>query len=292
MLVVEASGDFPIVYANPAYLTASGYSADQVVGTSWLRFAAADEGSSELADLQDAIRAFDPVVLSLPVLCRDGEFWRTQCRLIPLESQAEGKRCILIEHLSDAVESVDFGAPGSTAAARKRRAVAGTERLDPLTGLLSDQEFRLMLRRDIAIARRNGTSVHLMLFSISEFDVYRATFGSNAADSCLRMIGAQIAGTFRRASDLSARIGDSMLAVSVVGQDDGQVSQLVEKIESKARSLGLHNPRGRYGRHIVVYGAMVEVSSDGDDLDAAMERCRRLLSARCGMESVPAIGSA
>ena len=137
-----------------------------------------------------------------------------------------------------------------------------------------------MLRRDIALARRNQTSLHLLLFAIPELETYRRTFGAKAADSCLRMIGAQITGTFRRASDLCARVDETTIAVAALGQDDEQAARLVAVVEMKTRNLGLHNPRGRLGKHVVVRGAWTSAEPASDDIERLFGRARAELEDR------------
>ena len=75
--------------------------------------------------------------------------------------------------------------------------------------------FQETLRRDLAMARRDRRFVTLLVFEIVEFAVYRQTFGDKAADSCQRMIGAQIMRALRRAGDLCARYDDTTLVAAV-----------------------------------------------------------------------------
>lgn len=274
-LVVDAARhDTEIIYANPAYERASGYTLQELVGSSWLDYAAADAESDDVLALRHSLAGAESVELRLPFLRKDGEIWSSQFRLTPLSDSTEGRRLMLCEHLGDDERA---RADGAEVLQRllgcARRKLATLDRTDALTGLMSKNEFRIVLRRELAIARRHGHSVHLMLFSIPELDVYRQTFGDSAADSCLRMIAAQIAGTFRRASDLSARIDDATLVVAISRQDDEQASGLVEQVERKARSLGLHNPRGRQGRYVLVHGAVVAADPSTDDVDSLLRRC-------------------
>ena len=105
--------------------------------------------------------------------------------------------------------------------------------------------FQEMLRRDFAMARRDRRFVTLLVFEIVEFDVYRQTFGDKAADSCQRMIGAQIMRALRRAGDLCARYDDSTLVAAAVGQHADEIRPLAERIAESVRELRLHNPQAR-----------------------------------------------
>jgi diguanylate cyclase (GGDEF)-like protein/PAS domain S-box-containing protein len=277
LLVVDASGPvLTIAYANPAYAAMSGYPVAELEGTDWLARAAADEDAPEIIRLRQSLACSEPTVQSLPFLRKDGDIWLARLRLCPL--QGDGKnRLWLVQH------PVDDNPTGASAEMLKRalgqarRKLASLDRTDQVTGLMSRSHFELLLRHELAVARRDERSLCLMLFSVPELDVYRQTFGDNAADSALRMIGAQIMGTFRRASDLCVRIDASVLAVAALDQDAEQTASLVAIVEKKARNLGLHNPRGRLERYVVVRGNWVWAELESDDIEALMARAQESL---------------
>ncbi|HVS23773.1 MAG TPA: diguanylate cyclase, partial [Gammaproteobacteria bacterium] len=140
---------------------------------------------------------------------------------------------------------------------RARQKIASLDRVDPGTGLMRLGHFQELMRRDLGVARRDQRVITLLLFEIVEFDAYRQTFGSKAADSCQRMIGAQIMRTLRRAGDLCARYDDSTLVAAAMGQEVGDVQKLADQIAQNVRKLGLHNPRAKRSRYITVRSALV-----------------------------------
>ena len=280
LIVDSLSPELEIIYANPAFEEASGYTAAELAGSSWLAHAAADEEAPELIRLKRSLTCNESGLLSLPFLRKDGDIWLGRLRLTPLESSVDGRRLMLVEHIAQDRTANDGAELLKRSLGLARKKIASLDRTDPITGLMSLAEFNLMLRREISIARRDDRSLRLMLFSIPELDVYRKTFGNNAADSCLRMIGAQISGTFRRAGDLSARVDKSTLAVALMGLDENQADQLLALVEKKTRNLGLHNPRGRIGRHIVVQGVVVSADLGKDDVEALTARGTAALERR------------
>ncbi|HUF73109.1 MAG TPA: diguanylate cyclase [Gammaproteobacteria bacterium] len=291
LLVVDASGPgIEIVYANPTYETASGFEADELVGTSWLSYLAVDEGSQELIRLKQSMAAADAQSLSLPFIRKDGDIWLGRMRLTPLKHSGDERRLVLVEHRSEERPAVEDAELMKRALGIARKRIASLDRTDAVTGLMSRTQFSLMLKREIAVARREERTLCLMLFTIPELDVYRQTYGNNAADSCLRMIGAQIAGTFRRAGDLSARIDESTLAVSVAGYEADEAAERIALVEQKARNLGLHNPRGRSGRYVFVQGVAVAADPDVDDVEALIARGKAALESRGDGASQAAAG--
>jgi diguanylate cyclase (GGDEF)-like protein/PAS domain S-box-containing protein len=293
LLVVDASGpEVEIVHANPAYETTSGFEADELVGTSWLSYLAADEGSQELVRLKQSVGSRDSQALNLPFIRKDGSIWLGRLRLTPLRGSGDKRVLVLVEHRTEERPAVEDAELLKRALGHARKRIASLDRTDPVTGLMSKTQFSLMLKRELAVARREDQSLCLMLFAIPELDIYRQTYGNNAADSCLRMIGAQIAGTFRRAGDLSARIDERTLAVAVSGYESGEAEQRIALVEKKARNLGLHNPRGRSGRHVFVQGVAVLADPAGDEVEALLNRARSALESRGDEPSLTASGHA
>src|SRR5690606_14620760 len=102
-----------------------------------------------------------------------------------------------------------------------------------------------------------------------------------AADSCVRMIGAQLSSTLRRAGDLYARCDDTTLVAAVVGQEAAEATHLAERIVDNVRGLRLHNPRAKSGRYVTVLTALCGgVPGPEDDADGLLERARRELAMR------------
>jgi len=127
-----------------------------------------------------------------------------------------------------------------------------------------------------AIARREGRFVTLICFEIVEFDAYRQVFGSKAADSCQRTIGAQVTRVLRRAGDLCARYDECALVSAVLGQTPSEVSRLADQIVDNVRKLGLHNPRGKTGRYVTIRAALIACPpGTNDDLEQLIARARK-----------------
>lgn len=273
ILIVDAeSPELKIVFANPAYEESSGYIAAELIDSPWLDYAAADDEAPELVRLKQKVSCTEAGSLSLPFLRKDGDIWLGRLKLTPLESQLDGRRLMLVEHLAEARSTGDGAELLKRALGLARRKIASLDRTDPVTGLMSRAQFRIMVRREIAVARREDRSFLLLLFSIPELDAYRQTFGDNAADSCLRMIGAQISGTFRRAADMSARVDNAMFAVAAIGHNEKQAHQLIASVQKKARSLGLHNPRGKLDRYVVIQGVVISADTKADDVESLLTR--------------------
>lgn len=254
--------NLPVVYANPAYEALTGYTIGELAGNSWPLVKRDIEGQPELERLKAAIGRSESCQVVLPDLRKDGTSWQAQVSVEPLyNARGEVKYFLCIQ------KPVVQGAVEPTAdvevtllqreLGRARQKIASLDRIDPSTGLMRFGYFQELMRRDLAIARRDQRVITVLLFEIVEFEAYRQTFGSKAADSCQRMIGAQIMRTLRRAGDLCARYDDSTLVAAAIGQAPDEFHKLVEQITENVRKLGLHNPRAKRSRYITVRSALI-----------------------------------
>lgn len=272
-----------IVYANPAYESMSGYTLDDLVGAGWRLVGPDATPHRELDRLKDAIdRAVDCDVILADVR-KDGRSWLGRLALRPIHD-ADGDlkyfACLqrpIAQRRGRSVRA-NAGDHSQPREAGQTHRLAAPERVDPASGLLRLEEFVGQLDRDLQIARRVDRSVAVLVFEIVELDVYQRTFGANAADSCLRMIGAQLTGAFRRAGDLCARCDAATLVAAAHGQDATQAAALAKRVADKVRGLGLHNPRARSGRYLGVHSAIVAAVPGDADAATLVETAKARLA--------------
>jgi diguanylate cyclase (GGDEF)-like protein/PAS domain S-box-containing protein len=270
VLIADASDPrLPIVYASPAYERLTGFAADELAGQPWAVLARATPDDDALAALKAAIGRGEACRATIPELRKDGTSWTSELRVTPLHGARGDLRYFLLTHESVAAVAANREAPPLPADAsgeisllqrelgRARQKIATLDRIDPGTGLVRFAYFQETLRRDLAMARRDRRFVTLLVFEIVEYAVYRQTFGDKAADSCQRMIGAQIMSALRRAGDLCARYDDSTLVAAAIGQHADEIRPLVDRIADGVRQLKLHNPRGKASRYITTRASLI-----------------------------------
>jgi len=281
--------DLPVVYANPAYEDLSGYSAEELAGNSWPLAKRDGEGQPELERLKAALGRAESCQVTLPDLRKDGTSWFSQVSVEPIyNARGELKYFLCIQRPVEPATSEQSPDVEVTLLQRElgraRQKIASLNRIDSATGLMRFGYFQELLRRDLGIARRDQRFVTLLVFDIVEFDAYRQTFGSKAADSCQRMIGAQIMRTLRRAGDLCARYDESTLVASVVGQEPSEVRGLADQIAENVRKLGLHNPRAKIGRYVTIRSALLGCPPGAND-DAETLVARAVADLRTTIDS-------
>ncbi len=257
ILVIDASeADYRVVYVNPAYEALTGYSAEETVGEPWRALDTDGEDAPATAELRAALGTAENYVADLPDVRKDGKTWLSRTRVQPILTRRGELRQYLV--LQTKITEPDTGQTGvqmgllQRELSRARKKAASLDRIDPASGVLRYEYFLELADRDCQIARRDRERVAVSLIEINDLDAYRQTFGAKAADSCVRMIAAQVTGLLRRAGDIcGCEDGRRIVALSR-GQDEEQVSALTDRIAANVRRLGLHNPRGRSGRYVTV----------------------------------------
>lgn len=279
VVLIQHGRDLPkIVYTNPQVTRLSGFSESQLLANGWKALCVSSEYSRALVK---ALNGGDSYLGMHEIACSDGSALRVIARLRQLSADIDGESLSVLQLVSASHQSsgdLDFNSLlADLDLAPNRERFGRLDKVDGSSGLLRFDRFQEILDRDLAIACREKRPVSLMALHILEFQEYRNTFGANAADSCLRMIGKQVTATLRRATDLCARYADDTILIAVFGQDADQAGPLIEKISENIEGLKIHNPRGRLGRYLTVGCATVEIEASAFETESSGELVRQLV---------------
>jgi diguanylate cyclase (GGDEF)-like protein/PAS domain S-box-containing protein len=263
LAVVEAGRpELPVVYANAAYERLTGFALQELAGQPWGPLARDAAVDGALGAIKAAVGRGEACRTTLSDVRKDGTPFTSEVNVTPLQGPRGDLRYFLLSYEPAAASTQPADELVAAADAtgdisllqrelgRARQKIATLDRFDQGTGLARFPYFQEMLRRDLAMARRDRRFVTLLVFEIVEFAAYRQTFGDKAADSCQRMIGAQIMRAMRRAGDLCARYDDSTLVAAVIGQHASEVQPVADRIADSIAQLRLHNPRAKSSRYI------------------------------------------
>ena len=268
-----------VAYVNSAYERLTGYAAAELAGRPWALLERGSGSDDGVATLRAAVERREACRVKVADVRKDGTASPCEISLTPLHDARGEIRHFLCDQrpLTTADCAVEAHNPArgvettgelpllAFEQGRARPKTAAMERVDSATGLLKFGYFQETLRRDLAVARRDHRFVTLLVFEIVEFEVYRRTFGDKAADSCQRMIGAQIMRTLRRVGDLCARYDESTLVAATLGQEPRKVQALADQIADNVRQLKLHNPHAKSSRSITVRVAVIGCAPGAHD---------------------------
>ena len=107
---------------------------------------------------------------------------------------------------------------------------------DPVTGLYSRDGFLTLGEHAMDTARQRNSTLVLLCLRIENLSAIRAEFGSSAAESSLREIGALLTGSFRR-TDVFARLGESQFAALVIDAVEPSAAVLRQRLERRIGAL-------------------------------------------------------
>jgi diguanylate cyclase (GGDEF)-like protein/PAS domain S-box-containing protein len=109
--------------------------------------------------------------------------------------------------------------------------------LDGLTGVANRRQFDKNLELEWRRMARLDKSLSLIMCDIDFFKAYNDTYGHQAGDKCLKMVGNVLMGSAKRAGDLVARYGGEEFAILLPMTDAEKAFNIAEKIQRDINSL-------------------------------------------------------
>lgn len=158
------------------------------------------------------------------------------------------------------------------AANRELQRLSGS---DALTGIANRRYFDELIAREWRRARRNASSVSLMMCDVDHFKLYNDTYGHQAGDECLRRVAGAIATSLERGSDLAARYGGEEFVVVLCETTIGGALIVAEKIRHAVHALNIPHAGSAFGRVTLSIGlaaTVPELDDRSEQLIAAADR--------------------
>lgn len=125
---------------------------------------------------------------------------------------------------------------------------------DPLTGLFNRRYMDEALAREIHRARRHAGTVGVMLVDIDHFKAFNDTFGHQAGDALLRVVGAHLQSHIR-SDDIACRYGGEEFLIILVGVDGAMLLQRAEDLRAGIAQLSVAHRGQQLGPVTVSVGA-------------------------------------
>ncbi|MCB1985589.1 MAG: diguanylate cyclase [Burkholderiales bacterium] len=120
------------------------------------------------------------------------------------------------------------------------RELANLSFKDALTDIANRRSFDNALNREWKQARRNQTSLSLLMIDVDFFKIYNDCFGHQQGDDCLRSIAQTLAEVVKRPKDIVARYGGEEFVLLLPETELQDAIQLAE--ECRKRVLALNIP--------------------------------------------------
>jgi two-component system cell cycle response regulator len=278
VLVDAQNPEHPVVYVNPAFESLTGYAAADLVGKNLRMLQADDRDQDARHRLREALSRGESFRALLRNYRKDGTVFWNEMTVLPLRD-AEGRVTHFAGHHRDAGARLRIDprlSRDSLSGAHQPTSVAVRD--DRLTGLFTLPYLEELLKRDWAIAQREGRSIAVFAIDIDSLDLYNTTFGRAAGDSAIRRVAHCISGCLRRSSDVTARIDGGSLMAFAPGLANDQATRVGQTMAERVRDLRIHHPRSAVLRYVSVsVGVSAAVPGPTDEPGSLVEKSQRHL---------------
>jgi diguanylate cyclase (GGDEF)-like protein len=253
LIVVDAAQSVrPIVYASPAFQTASGYPMTELLGRPW----------ATLADLEGAaLPSSSAGHWSLNNGTRGTlRLWHRDQTLLYFDAQVselcddEGRLTHYIVVLYD-----------KTAEQHAQEILQYRARHDPLTGLANRYVLRERFDYEAAHALRRNEAFSLAILDLNGFKAINDAFGHNIGDALLQEVGRRLQAAVRE-EDTVVRLGGDEFVLLL---SDVQVAvSIVERVNES-----LKQPMALPGRQVAIScsSGIARFPDDGRNLEALLK---------------------
>jgi diguanylate cyclase (GGDEF)-like protein/PAS domain S-box-containing protein len=117
--------------------------------------------------------------------------------------------------------------------------LASLATLDGLTGIANRRHFDEHIENEWARARRDGSSLSLLLIDVDHFKKYNDRYGHPAGDACLKSLAQVLAAQARRPADLAARYGGEEFVLLLPDTDRAGCELIGTSIRDSLAVLGI-----------------------------------------------------
>jgi diguanylate cyclase (GGDEF)-like protein/PAS domain S-box-containing protein len=277
-LVDAQNPEHPVVYVNPGFESLTGYSAADVIGRN-LRLLQGDDREQDARHrLREALSRGESCRVLLRNYRKDGTVFWNEMTVSPL-LDAQGRLTHFAGHHRDAGERLRIDpklSRDSLSGAHQPTSVAIRD--DRLTGLFTLAYLEELLKRDWALAQREGRSIAAFAIDIDSLDLYNATFGRAAGDSAIRRIAHCVSGCLRRSSDVTARIDGGSLMAFAPGVSNEHALRLGQTMAERVREMRIHHPRSAVLRYMSVsVGVCAATPAQGEDPSMLLDKSQQQL---------------
>jgi diguanylate cyclase (GGDEF)-like protein len=146
---------------------------------------------------------------------------------------------------------------------------------DPLTGVYNRGFFDEMLNAQLAIARRSGAPLTVMMVDVDHFKRVNDTYGHSEGDRALRVIAQTLAGA-ARTSDMVCRYGGEEFCLILPGTSLDAATQLAARIREEVPAACAREAIAG-GQRLSVTIGLAASPRDGADADTVMRNADRRL---------------
>jgi diguanylate cyclase (GGDEF)-like protein len=134
---------------------------------------------------------------------------------------------------------------------------------DALTGLANRRFFDAHLGDQVAIARRYGRSLALVLIDVDSFKAYNDYYGHQAGDECLKRVATALRSCCRRKGDMAARYGGEEFAIILPETDLNDAVQIADAAKDAVTQLEIVHEKSFTAPYVSISGGIAVLLHNG-----------------------------
>lgn len=124
--------------------------------------------------------------------------------------------------------------------------------VDSLTGVMNNQEMQKSLNSEWRRLCRSDADLSLVMIGVDDFRAYNGCFGHKAGDEVLIKIARCIGDTFKRASDVVARVEGEIFMVIMPETGQGEAELMARTLLKRIGELNIDHPQSTVAGNITV----------------------------------------
>jgi diguanylate cyclase (GGDEF)-like protein/PAS domain S-box-containing protein len=210
--------DNPIEYVNPAFERIAGYSADESLGRDPRFMAAPGLDVNERAQVRAAVAERRAINVVFRNLRKNGELFWNDLSITPVQD-GHGK----VNHFIGVINDV-------TATKQRTAHLEYEVNHDPLTGLANRNLLWDRLEQALHLAQRNKSLVATVLIDLNNFKAINDTFGHQAGDALLKVVGKRLQASVRDSDTVARLSGDEFVLVLVNQPSLRYTLRMIERV--------------------------------------------------------------
>ena len=124
--------------------------------------------------------------------------------------------------------------------------------VDGLTGVANRRYFDEAIAEEWSRARRNESSIALIMADVDHFKAYNDTYGHQQGDECLKLVAGTMQSALSRAGDMLARYGGEEFAVILPSTDVAGAFEVAERILNAVSDMRLEHSGSSVADHVTI----------------------------------------
>lgn len=286
LMVSESDPEGRIVAANAAFLEASGYRLEELVGQKYGIFNSNLHNPEFFSALWEILSSGQIWKGTFRNLNKDGRIFWVSTTIVPY-FDAWGNITRYVAFYSDITEAIQLSERLDRERAlreeltRINQSLDNEANTDPLTLLPNRRAFEHFSAQALASTRQNRQALAVAMLDIDHFKAVNDTYGHAAGDEVLREMAHRWSSRIRT-SDMLARIGGEEFCLLLPQADEVSARRVTEEIrrESERTPVTVTNDAGEQSLTVTVSIGVVSVAAQAvDDIEPLLERADKALYA-------------